>query len=82
MPRVEVTVPDRLVSEVHRLVESGEFVNREEAMEDLLSTGLAATAGTGAAEAEEEPAENPFNQAVEDQQDPAMLDDGDDEYAF
>lgn len=80
MPRVEVTVPDRLISEVDRLVESNEFVNREEALEDLLSTGLAATAGTGTPE--EEPAENPFSQAVEDQQDPAMLDDADDEFAF
>ncbi|NIS29778.1 MAG: ribbon-helix-helix protein, CopG family [Actinobacteria bacterium] len=80
MPRVEITVPDQLVSEIDRLVESGEFVNREEAMEELLGFGLSAMAGSGPSE--ETPGENPFSQVIEDQQDPAMLDEGDDGYAF
>lgn len=78
MPRVEVTVPDRLVSEVDRLVESDEFVNREEAMEELLSVGLSAMSGP----VEEDTPDNPFTQAVEDQQDPAQLDEPDDDYTF
>lgn len=78
MPQVEVTVPDRLVSEVDRMVEAGEFVNREEAMEELLSFGLSAMAEP----AEEETVDNPFSQAIEDQQDPALRDEASDEYAF
>lgn len=81
MPLVEVTVPDTLLSEVDRMVEEGEFVNQEEAMEELLGAGIAAMAGPSTPE--EEPAESPFSQVVEDQQDPAMRGDPDDEdYAF
>ncbi|MDZ7702523.1 MAG: ribbon-helix-helix domain-containing protein [Halobacteriales archaeon] len=81
MPRVEVTVPDKLLSEVDRLVEGGEFVNQEEAMEALLGAGISAMAGPSSAD--EEPAASPFSQVVDDQQDPAMRGDPDDEdYTF
>lgn len=80
MPVVEVTVPDKLVSEVDHLVEEGEFVNREEAMEELVTVGMTAMAGSSPSE--EEPPENPFSQVVEDQQDPAMRGDPDDGYSY
>jgi hypothetical protein len=80
MPVVEVTVPDKLVSEVDRLVEDGEFVNREEAMEELVTVGMSAMSGPSPDE--DEPVENPFSQVIEDQQDPAMRGDPDDDYSF
>ena len=42
MPKVEITVPEHLEMQIAQLVEKGEFLNREEAIEDLLSTGLKA----------------------------------------
>lgn len=40
MPTVEVDLPSDLEVEIDRLVEEGEFLNRKEAAEELLSTGL------------------------------------------
>jgi Arc/MetJ-type ribon-helix-helix transcriptional regulator len=83
MAQIEVDLPDRITGELNRLVESGEFLNRERAVEDLLQRGVSAY------DIEEEPGgmeemdEDLFTQAVEDQQDPAMQEDhGDDEPTF
>ena len=71
MPKVEITVPEHLEMQVAQLVEKGEFLNREEAIEDLLSTGLKAYKTSG-----------PQN----DEEDTGFEDDGmmghDDEYVF
>jgi len=40
MPTAEVDLPNDLDVEIDRLVEEGEFLNRREAIEELLSTGL------------------------------------------
>ncbi len=40
MPRVEITVPEHLEMQITQMVEQGEFLNREEAIEELLSTGI------------------------------------------
>lgn len=40
MPKVEVTIPDDVEVEVDRLVDEGEFLNRKDAVEELLTTGL------------------------------------------
>ena len=40
MPKVEITIPEHLEMQIAQLIDQGEFVNREEAIEDLLSTGL------------------------------------------
>ena len=40
MPNVEITVPEHLEMQIAQLIEQGEFVNREEAIQELLSTGL------------------------------------------
>jgi Arc/MetJ-type ribon-helix-helix transcriptional regulator len=81
MPNVEVSLPDRVDSEIDRLVEQGEFLNRERAIEELLSMGVSAYAPTEDTEQQEE---NLFTQKTEDQQDPAAREEegqGDD-YAF
>lgn len=47
MPKVEITVPEHLEMQIAQLVEQGEFVNREEAIEELLSTGIRAYKTSG-----------------------------------
>ena len=42
MPKVEISVPEHLEMQIGQLVEQGEFLSREEAIKDLLSTGLKA----------------------------------------
>jgi len=70
MPKVQLTVPEHLEMQIAQLVEEGEFVNREEAIEELLSTGLRAYKTSG---------------PIEDD-DPGFEEDGmmghDDEYVF
>ena len=55
MPKVEITIPEHLEMQMAQLVEEGEFLNREEAIEDLLSTGLKAYKTSGPMDEEEEP---------------------------
>ena len=70
MPKVEITIPEHLEMQIAGMVERGEFVNREEAIEELLSTGIKAYKTSGPMEEEE----------------PGLADDGmmghDDEYVF
>ena len=47
MPRVELTIPEHLEMQIAQLVDQGEFLNREEAIEELLSTGLRAYKTSG-----------------------------------
>jgi Arc/MetJ-type ribon-helix-helix transcriptional regulator len=77
MAKVDVTLPDRVDSEIDRLVESGEFLNREQAVEELLSLGL--TSYDTTTESASEMDENLFSQAVDEQQDPAIQDDHQDD---
>lgn len=80
MPKIEVTLPDQINGDIDRLVDQGEFVNREQAVEELLTRGISAydTPDDSATESEEL-----FSQTVEDQQDPAMRNDqSDDEYTL
>jgi Arc/MetJ-type ribon-helix-helix transcriptional regulator len=55
MPKVHLTVPEHLEMQIAQLVEDGEFVNREEAIEELLSTGLRAYKTSGPMDDEDEP---------------------------
>ncbi|MES3516417.1 MAG: cell surface protein [Natronomonas sp.] len=70
MPQVELSVPEHLEMQIAQMVEQGEFVNREEAIEELLSTGLRAYKTSG----------------PRDDEEPEFEDDGmmghDDEYVF
>ncbi|WP_181692418.1 CopG family transcriptional regulator [Natronomonas sp. LN261] len=79
MPEVEVSLPDRIDSEIARLVDQGEFLNREQAVEELLSMGVSAYAPS---ETTEEPDQDLFTQMTEDQQDPAARTDDGDDYSF
>ena len=80
MSKVEISMPDRIDSEIRRLVEQGEFVNRDQAVEELLSMGMSAYDTTTTDT--QEPDQNLFSQAVEDQQDPAARSDTGDDYSF
>ncbi|WP_267639181.1 ribbon-helix-helix domain-containing protein [Haloarchaeobius amylolyticus] len=53
MPKVEINIPEHLEMQITQMVERGEFVNREEAIEDLLSTGLKAYKTSGPIEDDE-----------------------------
>jgi Arc/MetJ-type ribon-helix-helix transcriptional regulator len=80
--QIEVSLSDQTESELRRLVEQGEFINRDQAVEKLLSRGLSAYQTT-----EEEPLsemdENMFDQMTDEQQDPALQDEGTgDDYTF
>ncbi len=54
MPKVEITVPEHLEMQIAQLVDRGEFLNREEALEELLSTGLKAYKTSGPMDEDEE----------------------------
>lgn len=81
MAELEVTLSDRLDSEIDRLVDQGDFLNREQAIEELLSMGVSAY-DTDDEEETIEPDEEMFTQAVNERQDPAMDDEPGDEYSF
>jgi len=40
MSNIEMSLPDRIDSEIDRLVEQDEFLNRDQAVEELLSMGI------------------------------------------
>lgn len=73
MPIVEVSLPKRIDAELDRLVEEDEFLNREQAIEALLTDGLMVYESPD--ETPEEMTDDVFTQAVDDQQDPALEDD-------
>jgi Arc/MetJ-type ribon-helix-helix transcriptional regulator len=82
MPKVEVSLPDRIESEIQQLVDQGEFVNRDQAVEELLTRGISAY-GVGGQTTDEPEEEGLFSQTVEDQQDPAMRNEqSGDDYTF
>ncbi|MFC6962330.1 ribbon-helix-helix domain-containing protein [Halocatena marina] len=70
MPKVEITIPEHLEMQIMQLVDQGEFINREEAVEDLIASGIRAYKTSGPMDEEE----------------PGFEDDGmmghDDEYVF
>ena len=75
MPNIEVSLPDRVDTEIDRLVDQGEVLNREQAIEELLSMGMSAYETTGTSTQDDEW----VMQNVEDQTDPAMQDDVDED---
>ncbi|WP_224337515.1 ribbon-helix-helix domain-containing protein [Haloprofundus halobius] len=80
MSRVELTLPDDLSDRIDILVEQGDFLTRQKAMEELLTMGISTYDDVG--DDDPEMSEGLFNQTVTDQQDPAMRDEGGDDYAF
>ncbi|WP_224270839.1 ribbon-helix-helix domain-containing protein [Haloprofundus salinisoli] len=77
MSRVELTLPDDLSDRIDLLVEQGEFLTRQKAMEELLSMGISTYDTVEDDDPQME--EGLFNQAVTDQKDPAMRDEGDEQ---
>lgn len=71
MAKVEITIPEQLEMQIARMVDEGEFLNRQEAVEELLSTGIRAYQTSG---------------PMDDEDEPGLEDDGmmghDDEYVF
>ncbi|UIO99246.1 ribbon-helix-helix domain-containing protein [Halobaculum sp. CBA1158] len=55
MPKVEITVPEHLEMQIAQMVEQGEFVNREEAIEELVSTGMKAYKTSGPQDSDTDP---------------------------
>ncbi|ERG99179.1 MAG: hypothetical protein J07HQX50_00321 [Haloquadratum sp. J07HQX50] len=47
MPTVDINVPEHIEMQIAQLVDQGEFVGREEAIEELLSTGIRAFKTSG-----------------------------------
>lgn len=72
MGELDMELSDRVDTEVQRLVDQGDFLNREQAYEELLQMGLA----TYSTESEEEEIadEQMFSDVVDEQRDPAMRD--------
>jgi Arc/MetJ-type ribon-helix-helix transcriptional regulator len=75
MADIGIDLPDRILTEIDRLVEQGEFLNRDQAVEELLGMGVSAYETTTDDSMEGGVGDDPFSQAVDDQQDPAMRDD-------
>jgi Arc/MetJ-type ribon-helix-helix transcriptional regulator len=66
MPKVEITIPEHIEMQITQLVEQGEFLNREEAIEDLLSAGVRAYKTSGPMD-DEEPLEDDGMMGHEDE---------------
>jgi Arc/MetJ-type ribon-helix-helix transcriptional regulator len=54
MPKMEITIPEHLEMQITQLIEQGEFINREEAVESLLSSGIRAYKTSGPMDDEEQ----------------------------
>ena len=80
MPTTELTLPDKVDTEITQLVDRGEFLNREQAIEELLSMGISAY--DHSASTSDEGERDLFTQRVDDQRDPAANSGPDDEYPF
>lgn len=80
MSRIEVTLSDRLATEIEQLGQQDEFLDREDAIEELLSRGISTYSEDPATN---DPDDGLFDQTVDDQQDPAMRNEGGgDGYSF
>lgn len=74
MPTYEVSLPDKMESKIDRVVQEGEFLNREQAIEELLSRGISVYKETESTT--DDGFEDSFSGGFDEQQDPAMRDDG------
>lgn len=74
MAKLEITVSDQNHGEIESLVEQDEFLNWEQAIEELISMGLSSHNTEGTTE-DVAPGEDVFNTANDEQRDPARRDD-------
>ncbi|WP_435321044.1 ribbon-helix-helix domain-containing protein [Haloarchaeobius sp. TZWSO28] len=82
MPKTEVSLSDNTDAEIDRLVNQGDFLNRDEAVEELLTRGLSAYGPAEDDEPRNQLDEGLFNRSVADQQDPAAYDEQDDGFGY
>ncbi len=82
MSRVKVSLPDQTASEISRLVEQGEFLNEDQAIEELLTLGVQAYETDESQEPEL--GEDEFSTMTDEQTDPALQDEdlGGEDYTF
>jgi Arc/MetJ-type ribon-helix-helix transcriptional regulator len=80
MPTFEISLPDKIETDIQSLVEQGEYLNREQAVEDLLTRGISAYKTT--TDTAESGLDDGFTGGFDEQQDPAMRDEADDGYQF
>jgi Arc/MetJ-type ribon-helix-helix transcriptional regulator len=52
MPKAEITIPEHLEMQIAQLVDQGEFMSREEAIEELLAAGIKTYKTSGAVDNE------------------------------
>lgn len=77
MAKIEINIPDDLEFRIQRLVDDGDFTTYEEAVQELISTGLTAhRASGGTTEGDDE--FNEFDDEFGTQEPPGH----DDEYTF
>jgi len=81
MAKFEVTLTDQQYGDIESLVQQDDFLNWDQATEELVSMGLRVhdTDGNTETTAIEEEV---FSETIEDQQDPARRDDSPDERTF
>ncbi|MFP4632164.1 MAG: DUF7120 family protein [Halobacteriota archaeon] len=53
MGKIEVDLPDRLEMQITQLIEEGEYIDQQEAVEDLISVGMKTLRTSGRQEEEE-----------------------------
>lgn len=70
MSKIEIDIPERLEMQIAQLIEEDEYIDRQEAIEDLISIGIRTLRTSGRRE------EDDFESEFEDTMG------GDDEYAF
>lgn len=75
MADVEVELPDRIDNQIDRFVEQGDFLNRDQAVEELLEMGIKSYGPVN--DTEEELDDEFAGQAFEDQTDPALREEDD-----
>jgi Arc/MetJ-type ribon-helix-helix transcriptional regulator len=80
MPTAEISLPDDVDIEINQLVEEGEFINRDQAVEELLSLGVSAYNTDDSPNQTAD--EDLFTQVVDDQQDPAIRNESDDDHTL
>lgn len=73
MPTVEVSLPDKIETDIQSLVDQGEYLNREQAVEDLLTRGISAYNTTTSSS--DDGFDDSLTGGFDDQQDPALRED-------
>jgi len=75
MTQLEVSLPDQTESEIRRLIEQGEFINWDQAVEKILARGIQAYDVPD--ESETAMDDEVFDTVTNEQQDPALQDEPD-----